>query len=138
MGAINLLLILSPKDNNMILKNPIIITPRLLPGVQLANVFISVKYGKPTPETSGTGRQVYHCIIDGVGKPFTDKNLRSGCQGGNLHEGLSSFLYFLSVAGGVENANLFPKRIREWAIQNSDEITMLAHEVEETPDCIVE
>ena len=125
----------------MKLTNPIIITARLLPGVQLGNVFISVKYGKPTPETSGpggTGRQVYHCIIDGVGKPFTDKNLRSGIQGGNLQEGLSSFLYFLSVAGDADHADLFPKRISEWAIQNSDEITMLAHEVEETPDCIVE
>lgn len=125
----------------MELNNPIIITARLLPGVKLGNVFISIKYGAPIPETSGpggTGRQVYHCIIDGVGKTFTDKNLRSGCQGGNLQEGLSSFLYFLSVAGGVDNADLFPKRIREWAIQNSDEISMLAMEVEETPDCIVE
>jgi hypothetical protein len=127
----------------MELKNPIIITPRLLPGVQIGNAFIAIEYGKPTPRTSGTGRQVYKVTIDGVGKrTYIDETLRSGCQGGSLQEGLSSFLHFLSACaeskGKGENTNLFPKRIREWAEHFSDEISMLMIEVEETKDCIVE
>ena len=117
----------------MNLKNPIIITPRLLPGVQIGKAFVSIEYAKQ-PGAQGRTRFLWHIDIDK--KSFTGNDLQSGCQGGNLQEGLESLLSFLSAA--PYDAALFTLPVSEWARENSDEISMLAMEIEETPDCIVE
>ena len=124
----------------MELKAPIEITPRLLPGVRVGNVFIAIEYGKPTPKSIAEGRRTYQVTIDGVGKTYIDRNLRSGVGRGSLQQGLSDFLYWLTVAndGEPDHKKLFPKRIVEWARENEDELRELAHQVEDTPGLIKE
>lgn len=133
----------------MILREPFIITPRLMAGLQIGGAFISMGAGPRNSE----GRIQYGCFIDlpdGSGHEITD--LRSGCQGGNLQEGFASLLGFLGAAaesyhyrgmdwdniGPDDNATLFPRPVVEWAYQNSDEITMLELEIEETENLIEE
>lgn len=126
----------------MQLQYPVIITPRLLPGVRVGGGFVSIEYAGESE-----GRQVYRYHIDlGKGKGYTAADIKSGVGGGDLRSGLESLLSFLGACAesyryageNGENSDLFPKRIAEWAMQNSDEITMAGIEIEETPDCIVE
>jgi len=130
----------------MELREPVIITPRLLPGVKIGDAFLSIEYAGESPD----GRTVYRYHVDfSGGAAYGNSDLRSGCQGGDLRDGLESLLVFLSAAGAArqytertgdaaENSDLFPAEVVEWAAQNSDEIGMLAMEVEETADCIRE
>jgi hypothetical protein len=104
----------------------------LLPGIRIGNVEISIEYAK---RPGDEGRTRYRWRIDGIGKKsYSGEDMQSGCQGGNLQEGLGAFLSYLEVA---ENY-LFPKPVTKWAKQNSDEIGMYRIEIEETKDVIVE
>lgn len=108
-------------------------------GVQIGKAFISLGDGP----RNGEGRTQYGCFIDmpdGSEYPVTD--LRSGCQGGSVQEGLASLLAFLGAAAESyayrirtgrmgDNEDLFAAPVVEWAYQNSDEIGMLAYELEE-------
>lgn len=127
------------QQTQMKLQAPFIITPRLCAGIQIGKAFISIADGERNQE----GRTQYGVFIDlpdGSEHEVTD--LRSGCQGGDLQEGMSSLLSFLGAAAesyryaGMdgENSDLFPKPVTEWAYENSDEISMLALEIEETPN----
>ena len=130
----------------MQLTGPIIITPRLMAGVEIDGAFISIGYSK-RPGDDGRTRYRYCIDLPGIGIECDD--MQSGCQGGNLREGLESLLSFLgacaeSIAYAArsdepgENADLFPPVIARWAARNSDELSLLAREVEESPDCILE
>lgn len=135
----------------MRLTSPVIITPRLLPGVQIGRAFISITYSKRAGDETRTRYQYY------VDLPFERgdtvavacDDLQSGCQGGSLQEGLASLLSFLAACGesvywsrrngnAGENSDLFPTEVGEWAASYSDELSMLAIELEETPDLITE
>jgi hypothetical protein len=124
----------------MTIKSPCIITPRLMAGVQVGSSFVSIGYAKRAGDGSRT-RYQYH--IDPKGRrSHSSDDIQSGMQGGNLQEGLESLLSFLlafaeSTFGG-ENFDLFPARLHTWANAHFDEISMLALELEETPDAIVE
>lgn len=130
----------------MILHDPFIITARLLPGLRIGEGdFISIEYLR----RSKGFRTAYRVTFDIAGKEYTDDTLKSGCQGGTLQQGMASLLSFLGAAAesyayglrtgcAGENANLFDASIVEWAHQNSDEISLLAVEIEETPDLIQE
>ena len=128
------------------LRAPCIITSRLMAGVEVGDGVVSIGYSK---KPGDEGRARYLVYIDIPGKrPIRDESLQSGVGGGSLREGLESFLAFLSAfaeahrygdSGRVsENSDLFPARLAEWAVANSDEIGMVQAEVEETEDCIVE
>ena len=69
------------------------------------------------------------------GLSYSDDDLQSGVGGGSLQSGLESVLSFLGacVESGADgdNTELFPANVREWAEQFSDEISMLACELEE-------
>lgn len=130
----------------MQLTSPIVITPRLLPGVKIGDAFISIRYAKRPGDDNRTRYQYY---IDPIGPEDGFDDLQSGCQGGDLQAGLESLLSFLGACGesygyaqrtgrGSENSDLFPPAISEWAYQNSDELSMLAIELEETPGLIDE
>jgi hypothetical protein len=131
----------------MRIKYPCVITPRLIPGVAVGKSagFVSIEYSS---RAGDDGRTRYKYYIDLPGTdPYASDDLQSGCQGGNLREGLSSLLSFLSACaesvsrtGGamLENVTLFPVGVANWAYNNSDELAALAYEVEETPDCIAE
>lgn len=129
----------------MIIKSPFVITSRLKPGLMFGKDTISIAYGKYDAE----GRMVYDIWIDIGKKHFHITDLRSGVGGGSLQEGMKSLLSFLGAAAESyryemqtrikgENTDLFPARVTEWAYQHSDELAMLACEIEETPNLIEE
>jgi hypothetical protein len=128
---------------NLMLHAPAIITARLLPGVKVGDTTISIKIDGQESD----GRTRYRYYIDGPNWSYSNDDIRSGCQGGSLQEGLSSLLSFLAAfaeavwykertGGYSENAQLFPKRLQSWAVENSDELSMLSIELEETPGLI--
>lgn len=134
----------------MQINDPCIITSRLLPGIDIGEATISIE-----DEGRGIdGRNTWRYYIDlptkGCFPNYTYENndLRSGCQGGSIQEGLESLLSFLGAFAesigykaryghGGENADLFPSELAEWAVAHSDEIGMYAIMLEETPDVIV-
>ncbi|MCW4050798.1 MAG: hypothetical protein NWE89_13790 [Candidatus Bathyarchaeota archaeon] len=129
----------------MEIREPLIITSRLAPGVKIGDATISIEYADITPD----GRQAYRWFIDngnGHRQDFRGEDLVSGVGGGSLQEGLKSLLGFLGAfaeaiayqeriyAGEpLENSDLFPVMLSEWATANADEISMLAYELEEKP-----
>lgn len=128
-------------NTSLKLNSPFIITPRLCAGVKIGDAFISISDG----ERNAEGRTQYGVFIDlPDGSEHEINDLRSGCQGGDLQSGMASLLSFLSAAAesyryaGMdgENSSLFPEAVTNWAHQNSDEISMLAIEIEETPNLI--
>lgn len=119
------------------LREPVIITPRLLPGVDVSkDSWVSIEYAG-----SDDGRTRYRYYIDGPNLEFVGVDLKSGGGGGTLQDGLRSLMSFLSAAGeaywaGIhgrvsDNADLFPAPVMEWAYQNKDEIDILGMELED-------
>lgn len=137
----------------MTLCSPIIITPRLLPGVQIGKAFVAIQYSR---RPGREGRTRYQWFIDlPDGREFAGDDLQSGCCGGSLQNGLESLLSFLGAAAesyrydmrknihdsnrdGDSNSDLFPAPVVEWAYQNSDELSMLQCELEENKGLIDE
>jgi hypothetical protein len=131
----------------MLLSTPVEITPRLLPGVRVGSTWVAIEYAA---RNGADGRTRYQWRIDlPDGSEHSGDDHQSGCCGGNLREGLESLLSFLSACGESvnygtrtgspgENADLFPPAVAEWAAQNTDELSTLATEVEESPGCIQE
>jgi len=130
----------------MILHPPFEITPRLMAGLRIGGAFLSMGRGP----RNGEGRTVYGTFIDlPDGTEHEVTGLRSGCQGGDLQEGFASLLGFLGAAAESygyrmrtgrqgENEDLFPAPVVEWAYQNSDEITSLEFEIEESGTPLIE
>lgn len=127
------------------LKPPFIITARLMAGVKVSeNSYISIGYG----QYNGEGRMCYEVWIDIGDKEYSVDDLKSGCQGGTLQEGMESLLSFLCAAADAyryemggrqsENSDLFVPEVMEWAYQHDGELQMLQCEIEETPDLIIE
>jgi hypothetical protein len=134
----------------MLLKSPVLITSRLLPGVQLPDGTISITYSR---RSGSEGRTRFQWFIDlDNGAEFEGDDLQSGAMGGNLQSGLESLLSFLGACAesyaydirrggdgtGGDNSDLFPLAVAEWAHQHSDELSMLACELSETADLIDE
>ena len=134
----------------MILHAPLIITPRLMAGVQIGTppAWVSIGNGPRNAE----GRTVYGVFIDlpdGTEHEVTD--LCSGCGGGSIQDGLASLLSFLGAAaeayhyrgrqgsGEYDSAEtLFPPAVVQWAAENADEISILAYDIEESETDLVE
>lgn len=124
----------------MTLKHPFFISSRLMPAVKVGNDVLSIDFAGD----GGDRRVRYRVIIDFAnGTEYVDESMRSGVGGGNLRDGMSSYLSFLGAAaesyrnGYGENADLFPKHIVEWAHQHDSEISIVQFEIEETKDCLV-
>jgi hypothetical protein len=127
----------------MLLKSPIEITPRLMPGVRVGDAWVQIEYAE------GRGhRMAYRWFIDlPDGSEHSGDDLTSGCRH-SLQHGLESLLSFLSACGESwrysyngqrgENADLVPPAVAEWAAANSDELSMLSIELGEQPDLIEE
>lgn len=129
----------------MKLNAPVIITARLMAGLKVgADSYISIEYAGHNAE----GRTVYRYFIDTPDFEFTGEDLKSGCGGGNIQEGLSSLLSFLGAAaetfsyngheGYDEEDNTFPVHVAEWADNHEDDISMLSIELEENKNLIEE
>lgn len=126
----------------MELRHPVIITPRLQPGVCVRQgdeiAFVSIGYSKQ-PGDEGRTRYEYHIDLPG-GESYSASDLQSGAMGGDLQSGLESLLDFLSNAaeeyGGCMRRNQpydgsFPANVAEWAYQVSDQLDMLRMDLEE-------
>lgn len=130
----------------MNLHPPFQITPRLLPGLQVGKGWIQLEYCK----SKDSSRQGYRWTIDlPDGSEHSGDDLASGCGGGSLQSGFASLLSFLGACAESysyrqrtgrqgENEDLFPPAAAEWAAQNSDEIDMLALEIEESKGTLIE
>ena len=131
----------------MQLKSPFIITSRLLPGIKVNDGTISIEYSG----ISSDKRTIYKYYIDIPEGEFEGNDLKSGVGGGNLQSGMESLLSFLNAAaesynyrmrkgenGRGENEDLFDEKVTEWAANNSDEIGILACEIEEQENLIEE
>ncbi len=130
----------------MILHAPIEITARLLPGIKVGDAYLSICYAdRPGNE----GRTRYRYFIDlPNGVEYENDDLQSGCDGGNLAAGLSELLFFLAACGESmecrpgeepgENADLFPSSVAKWCAENSDELSALSAELEETETVLIE
>lgn len=128
----------------MKLNKPFEISARLMPAVKVAGATISLECGR----TNSDGRTIYKAFIDlPNGKEFAVNDLKSGCQGGSLQEGMENLLSFLGAAAESyayrmrtgycgENEDLFESAIIEWAYQNQDEIYCLELELQEHKDLI--
>jgi len=128
----------------MILHSPFCISARLLPAVRVGTAFVSIEFSK-RPGREGRARYQYH--IDAPDFTYTGDDLQSGCQGGSLQEGMESLLSFLGAAAesysyrqrtgrAGENEDSFPANVVEWAYQNSDELSSLGYELQETKNLI--
>lgn len=129
----------------MTITQPCQITSRLLPGVRIGDAELSIEYAK-RPGHEGRTRYQWH--LDIPAGEFAGDDLQSGAQGGSLQSGLASLLSFLGAAGEAyayqmrtghesDNADLFPAPVMEWAHQYSDELGMLACEIEEAETPII-
>ena len=126
---------------------PLIITPRLMPGAQVAEgSFVSIGYSE-LPGDSGRTRFRY-CIDTPSGEYEAD-DLQSGCYGGSLQEGLETLLSFLLSAAEGYGYRLahpersaddepFPEWVAEWAHLHSDELESLWMDLEDNPNLIRE
>lgn len=127
----------------MIIKQPCIITSRLLPGITIGEATISIEYYKQSPVT---GHTWYRCYIDIGEYCYSDENLKSGYCGGSLQEGLCSLFNFLSAFAesrrygmiDSDNWDLFPNRLADWATQNSEEIGFAAYQLANEQGIILE
>lgn len=129
----------------MQLNEPFKITPRLLPGLRIGDAWLHLEWAK---RPGDGGRMRYQWTIDlEDGSEFTGDDLQTGAGGGTLQDGFSSLLGFLGAAADSyayqmrtgragETMDLFPAPVVEWAYQNSEEITLLEMEIEDTPDLI--
>lgn len=129
----------------MILHTPFEISARLMPSVKIAGAFLSLDV---SGRTDRDGRDIYEAYLDlPDGTEHEIADLKSGCQGGSVQEGMRALLSFLAAAAESrryrestgregENEDLFSTAVVDWASENSDEISMLSCEIEETPDLV--
>lgn len=128
-----------PKSTQAEIHSPMCITSRLMTGVRLGNVEISIN---PSSNRDHYGKTVWHWYIDGAGLEASGDDLAGW---GDHREMMGSLLSFLSACGeGVsyqertgresENADLFPPDVALWCSSHSDELSMLGMEIEEASE----
>jgi len=127
----------------MKLNDPFKIGARLLPALQIGDSWLSMEWAGFSEDRRAICK--YH--IDTPQWSYTGDDLKSGVGGGSLQDmfaGLLSFLgacaesraYQTRTGRAGENADLFPDYVGEWAEMHSDELSMLACELEERADLI--
>lgn len=128
----------------MKLSAPFLISARLLPAVRVGNATISLSHIK----RENSGRDCYSYHIDTPEFEHEGDDLRTGCQGGGYQDAMKSLLSFLSAAAESyryhmfhrksedDDPDSFPPEVMEWCYQNSDELQMLALELEEAGELI--
>lgn len=132
----------------MTLHAPFFISSRLLPALKAGNMIIQLAYSQ---RSGRHGRVRYAWTIDlEDGQSFSNDDLQSGAQGGDLLDGFKSLLSFLSACGESyahrtfrtketeidpdSNESLFPAPIPEACYENESELSMLQLHLEESGD----
>jgi hypothetical protein len=129
----------------MLLNKPFEISSRLLPALRIADATISLERAGRTSD----GRDRFRYYIDTPAFEHVGDDLNSGVGGCSTQEAFGSLLSFLGACGesvayarrtgrDSDNADLFPPEVAEWCDQNSDDISMLACELEESPELIID
>lgn len=123
----------------MKLSAPFLISARLAPAVQIGAAFISYDSGRfvidlpDGTEHIVSGMSPPRCRTRGVND--TPESMLQ-CQFGALLSFLfacaESRQYATRTGREGESADLFPENVGQWAEENSDEISMLGVEIEET------
>lgn len=80
-------------------------------------------------------RQRYSYVITTPEWEYVDNDIRSGCnQPVDLDKAVASLAGFLTACAesseGGENYSIFPPHVRDWAYQNSDELTQIICDIE--------
>jgi hypothetical protein len=115
----------------------IIITPRLLGGLRVADAYISLD-----PLSHKPGYWAWYIDLPD-GSEHSGDDLRAP---GSIGGALESLLGFLGACGESlryggdptdpdSNASLFPRPVAEWAAANYDELGMLEFELQEANEC---
>jgi len=117
------------------LQSPVIITSRLLPGLQIGDGTISIEYAGGTDDN----RQRYRYYVDlRDGTEVIGDDLCSPVGGGTLQDGLEALLGFLSAyAEMAEDWNQLGP-LGPWATENRDEFASIESYLQEHPGLIVE
>ena len=123
------------------LKDPLEITSRLLAGFKAGDATVSLDIAGQ----DGDGRTAYRWFVDfDDGREFTGDDIKSGCQGGNLADGLASLCSFLTAFAnahehmwrwpGCESdcGDLFPADLADWAMDNVSDISYIGMLIEES------
>lgn len=114
----------------MQLKKPFFISPRLMAAIKVGDVTISAEQDTATS---------VKFFFDGEGIKHEEHiTCQAGIKPGRLQfmfEDMICFLYAwcesLKSDGDSENKDLFPMSMSEWALQNEDELSMLAFDLSE-------
>lgn len=118
---------------------PCIITPRLRAGLSVGGGFLSIDYS-PRPGRDGRTRYVY--AIDVGPNSHEGDDMQSGRQGGDLQSGLVSLLHFLLAAAEEYEyegtCETFPIWVAEWVSEWSDELSLLAHDIEHAAHPVIQ
>jgi hypothetical protein len=125
----------------MQLSYPLMIVPRLLPGVMVCGAFISVE---PSPKRRSDGKPAWRWYVDIGAIEFSDDDLAGW---GDHREMLGALLSFLSACGEgrsyarrtgreSENADLFAPPLAEWCEEHHEELAITCCEVEENTESL--
>ena len=112
----------------MIIKRPCCITSRLLPGIRIGDMCVSIEYDNSIKEPH---RQYYRYYLDHKDFEYTNNDLSSHSP--SLQNALGDLLSYL-----CDSSDSFPTDVEKWANRHSDELSLLASELEETPNIIDE
>lgn len=119
------------------MSNLVLITPRLLPGIQVSGAWISLE---PVNRQDGMGKPLWRWYVDlPDGTEHSGKDLAGWGDAGEMLASLVGFLGACgeSVAYGRRSGrkgeleDLFPPAVAEWADGASDELATLGCELEE-------
>lgn len=119
-------------NHTTIINPPLIITARLMAGMVVGTGTLSIE----AIERDHEGRLVYRYAIDAPGLTYVKRDMRSGCnEQWDPKRAVEALLAYLDAVVGTErgddNFTLFPKRVREWANANGDEIQMARLDLED-------
>lgn len=114
----------------MRIARPCIITSRRLPGIKVDDVTISIEYAPEVKQTYAH-RAGYRYYLDSKDFEYSNNDLSTGYA--NLQYALGVLL------GSIADAcDLFPPKVEKWARDHEDELSLLANELEKTPNLIKE
>lgn len=131
--------LLGTDDHPLNLLHPAQVSPRLLPGVQVGDAWVSVEFDDYTPDD----RLAWNWYIDTPDGSWSGGDLHSGVGEEPNEYGvdgaLGAMMSFLGAAADGErhggnpdgDGRLFPVEVCQWAYQSSDEIGLVACEFEE-------
>ena len=122
------------------LNPPLIITSRLLPGVRVDDLQISIE---PTGRSGKHNKPQWRYYLDFIGDEHIESHVDDDLHGhGDHRKMLASLLSFMSACGeGIayqerkgrqsENADLFPPHIGQWCRLHTDELSLIGMELDE-------